>query len=134
MDITQALDQAATEVESAGQDSSGGDDAQNIGNAAGGSTQEAEGSDLGVKDVPPELVEKQKELMRAFHSKTQALAEKERALQSETAQYKQDAQALYELSKQDWFKKAVEIEKAQRNGASMEIPEEALTDKRVLQD
>lgn len=133
MDITQALDQAATEVESTAT-AAGGDSGSDI-ETTKDSTQGGSGSSsLGVDGVPAELADKEKELLRAFHTKTQALAEKERQIREESNQYKQDAQAFYELSKQNWFKQAVEAEKALRSGAPAEIPDEALTDKRVLQE
>ena len=95
---------------------------------------------LGV-EVPPELKEKEKELLRAFHSKTQALAERERTIGAEVEEYKRDAMALYDLAKQDWFKKAVETEKGRRTGKgsqAAEITEETFealkSDKRAFQD
>ena len=102
------------------------------------STQGQEGSDLGVKDLPEALQAKEKELMREFHAKTQALSEKEKALTGEAETYKGDAQAFYNLSRQEWFKQAVEAEKARRSGAATEISDEvfeaAKNDKRAFSE
>ena len=100
----------------------GGDSAEVIA-ANSGSTQGDEGNQ-NTQELPPELKEKEKELLRGFHAKTQALAEKERMLQAELNTAKQDASALYDLSKQEWFKNAVESEKARRRGQATEITAE----------
>lgn len=117
--IEGALDQAASELESASKDVGGENDGAITG-AQDSSTEGNEGKGL-VKEVPPELAAKEKELMQAFHEKTQKLAEEKRRMEQEGSAYKQDAQALYELSKQDWFKTAIEAEKARRQGRALEI-------------
>ncbi len=120
MDINDKLDQAADEVTEGG-NAAGGDDQTAI-DANEGST--AAGDSLLGADAPAELKEKEKELMRAFHAKTQALAEDRKTLVAETEQYKQDALAFYNLSKQEWFKNAVASEKKLRSGQSAEITDE----------
>ncbi len=91
-----------------------------------------------VEGLPKELEAKEKELMRAFHTKTQALAEKERTLAGEAEKYKQDATVLYDLTKQEWFKKAVELEKGRRSGAHQEMSDEDFesirSDKKAFQN
>lgn len=77
-------------------------------------------------NLPPELETKHKELLKAFHEKTQKLADDRRQLELETARYKQDAEVLYGLADKQWFKKAIEDEKARRSGASMEISDDDL--------
>lgn len=79
---------------------------------------------LEKKDLPPELQTQQKELLRAFHAKTKALADKEKDLTATAQRYEQDAKVLYDLGKQDWFKKAIETEKVRRSGAHIEVSAE----------
>lgn len=118
--VEEALDQAAADIESG---KTGGDSEQTI-EGQDHSTNTGDGKGLG-KEVPPELKEKEKELLRAFHEKTQALAEDRRKMEAETTVHKQDAQAFYDLAKQDWFKAAVEAEKSRRQGRAVEITPEA---------
>jgi hypothetical protein len=119
MDIQEGLDQAAVESAESG-NAGGGADGAAIDTTAGGSTQDGAGNH-GAELTPEQLKEKEKELLRGFHSKTQALAEKERALD----QYVKDARAFYGLSDQQWFKQAVEAEKARRAGAGPDLSDEA---------
>lgn len=129
MEIDKALDQVAGETKPG--ESGGGAAAEITGNE--GST-DGNGSDLGVKEVPPELKGKEKELLRAFHLKTQELAEERKNL----AQYEKDAKAFYGLTDQDWFKTAIEAEKARRQGRVTEISDEEFeavkNDKRAFTD
>lgn len=117
METEQVLNQAAADTPGANGVDGGAPAIQ----AADGSTP---GTDSLVAELPPELKEKEKELMRSYHEKTQALAREREALAGETTVYKQDAQALYELSKQEWFKQAVEAEKGRRSGKTMEMTPE----------
>lgn len=85
------------------EDKSGSQETGGEGTGTNGEAQ-AEGTAsnaLGV-EVPDGLKEKEKELLKAFHSKTQALADKEKSLEA----HKHDAETLYELVSQPWFKDA----------------------------
>jgi len=81
---------------------------------------------LGVEGLSPELAEKEKELTRAFHEKTQKLAEDRRTMQTELRDSKEKAQLLQQVMSQGWFKDAMAAEKARREGVGQEdiSPEE----------
>lgn len=91
-----------------------------------------------TKELPKELEETRKQLLRDYHKKTQALAEERKTLESDSQRYRQDAEALYSLSQQEWFKNAVAAEKNRRNGRSLDISDEDFEaikiDKRAFQD
>ncbi len=122
METGEALDQAADSV-SESSNAGGAGDGQAI-DANEDSTQ-GQGNDLGVKEVPPELKEKEKELVRGFHAKSQAFAEEKRVLNERLAAAERDAAAFNNLIKQDWLKEAAEKEKALRTGRATELSQEA---------
>lgn len=95
-------------------------------------------SEIGPKELPAELEATRKELLRDYHKKTQALAEERKALEADLSRYKQDAESLYALSQQDWFRAAVSAEKNRRSGKATEISDEEFesirSDKRAFQE
>ena len=78
---------------------------------------EGEGN-LGVGEVPPELKAKEKELMRAWHEKNQAAAERQRTLDEKQ-------KALDGVYNQEWFRKALADERERRAGRVSELTPEA---------
>lgn len=94
-------------------------------------------SEIGGKDLPKELEPTRRELMRDYHKKMQALADERKTIEADAGRYRQDAEALYSLSQQQWFKDAVAAEKNKRGGKA-EISDddfEAIkSDKRAFQD
>ena len=96
----------------------GGGDGSTTESAATDQTQEQESSEDTnlVKDVPEQLKAKEKELLQAFHKKTQELSQKERQLEAQSASYKRDAETMYKLADQPWFKSALEKQRSSKNG------------------
>ena len=140
-DLTQeaVADQATGETESSAQ-ASGGGQAEAIGETRSvQATQEAnaDGEQEG-NTLPPELAAKEKELMRGFHEKTQALAKRERELLADADKFKSESDTLQQLVQTEWFKKAAQAEKARRNGESQELTDEDFeavrSDKRAFND
>lgn len=76
---------------------------------------------LGPKELPPELEEARKNLLKDYHAKTQGLAKQRKDFEGEHSRlkgYEQDARALAELMGQEWFKKAMDTEKKRRAGSA----------------
>lgn len=141
-DLTQeaVADQATETVEPGSTTEPRGDQTQAIGETGSvQATQEAnaDGKQEG-STLPPELVAKEKELMRGFHEKTQALAKREKELLAEAEKFKSESDTLQQLVQTDWFKKAAQAEKDRRNGASQELTDEDFetirSDKRAFND
>ena len=126
-DLTQeaVADQATGETESSAQ-ASGGGQAEAIGETRSvQATQEAnaDGEQEG-STLPPELAAKEKELMRGFHEKTQALAKREKELMAEAESFKSESETLRQLVQTEWFQKASKAEKDRRTGVSQEMTDE----------
>lgn len=91
-------------------------------------------------DLPPELEETRKQLLRDWHAKNQKLADDKRSFESEMQTLKKDAQTLQGLFEQEWFKKALTEERARRDGKGVrtEITDEeyqaAQTDKSAFEN
>lgn len=68
-------------------------------------------------NLPPELEDTRKQLLRDYHTKTKKLAEDRLRYEQQTSGWKKEADTLQQLMKQEWFAKALESEKSRRNGA-----------------
>ena len=84
----------------------------------------AKGDNLGQDNLPPELDEQRKELLRGFHEKTQAFSEEKRTLEGKLLQAQQDSEVLAKLMQQEWFNKAATEEKARRSGVSPKMTDD----------
>lgn len=94
--------------------------------------QEGIGDDeLGSENLPPELQETRKNLLRGFHKKTQELRDKELRLESTVTDLKTKSQTLEQLMVQPWFKDAMAKERARREGRvgleDMDLSDDDLT-------
>ena len=126
--------QAAGEVESGAlnkeQTGGGLPPAGAIGDDKSAQPKGAEGSaeNVGADDLPPELEESRKALLRDYHEKTQKIAVERKQWDEERKQLKSNNDVLQRLFDEPWFKKAYESEKAARNGAALpqDISEEQL--------
>lgn len=134
-----AVDQGADSMEGG---ANGADSAeqQPIDTQEGSSVQEnanAQQQDLPV-ELQEKLKEKEKELMRGFHEKTQALAAEQKLLEARYAEAIKDQQTLHAIAGQEWFRNAAQGEKAKRSGVSSEITREQFDaikdDPRAFQD
>jgi hypothetical protein len=67
-------------------------------------------------NLPPELLEVKKSLLRDYHEKTQKLASKERELDGQLKDFKWSHELLAGLKQEPWFQKAYQDEKARREG------------------
>jgi hypothetical protein len=121
--VNEALDQAAAESQPGADSAAGSGQEQAIENAQGVQDGGDKSNTLGV-EVPPELKEKEKELVRGFHKKMQELSAKEKELEQRYGEAEKDAKTLYTIAQQEWFKKAAEEEKARRRGISMDMTAE----------
>lgn len=94
---------------------------------------QSEGQDNADQEatLPPELQEQKKNLMRDYHAKTQALAEKERDMLSRAEEGERVSKTFQKLLNQDWFKKAYADFKSGRT-APLELTAEQLQN--VTQD
>ena len=109
-----------------GQEAESGDNSATGGGAADATVDNREGQaegqeDTGAdslerKDLPPELEEVRKNLLRDYHSKTGKLAEERKLLQAKYERDAADAKALREIATEDWFKSAIDAEKKRRSG------------------
>jgi hypothetical protein len=133
-DFQAAVDKAVTETtESEAQAIGGGGEGEAIAGSqegvqdAGRESNAASESLMDKTDLPPELEDTRKSLLKDYHAKMQAFAEKERQMQAETAAFKEDSQTLRQLAQTDWFRKALEAQRAERNGngqASLDLTDE----------
>lgn len=129
-----APDKAAGEAESGAQEQTGGgqDPALDIGGDKGAQPKGTEGSaeNLGPDNLPPELEESRKALLRDYHEKTQKQAAERKQWDEEKKQLKSNSEVLQRLFEEPWFKKAYESEKATRSGAtlSQDLSEDQLQD------
>lgn len=107
------VDQTATDIES-GADATGGDAADIDENADLQSSQDDKDAQaVADANLPPEVIEAKKNLVKDYHAKTQKLAKQQRLFESENASFKQDAEFFRSLAKQPWF---VEAYDSQRKG------------------
>mgnify|MGYP001601084834 CR=1 FL=1 len=74
------------------------------------------GGEIGTENLPPELEETRKQLMRDYHEKTQKIASERAQLVRELEGHKNQSGMLQQLMQQEWFKKAMEAERARREG------------------
>jgi len=118
-------------------DAGGQEDAPREGEqTAIGETQEVQsaGADnLLEGDVPPELQEKQKELVRAFHDKTQELAKQRKDWETKLAEADNTTATFKRLLEQPWFQKAYSEWKDNRNAESKPVLNEE-TYQKILAD
>lgn len=85
------------------------------------SPEQGDNSDeLGPNNLPPELENTRKELLRDYHAKLQSSREDKLRFEAELQDKRAKAETLGNLFQQDWFKKALEDEKARRNGTFQE--------------
>ncbi len=88
--------------------------------------------------LSPELEQTKKNLIRDYHEKTQRLAEEKRQLELERAGDREAADSFRGLAQQEWFKRAIQEEKARRSGALEDLTDEDFdalrTDKRAWTD
>src|SRR3990167_835923 len=78
---------------------------------------------LDASNLPPELEETRKQLLRDYHAKTQKLSEENKKVSDDRLRFerdletfKTDSETLKRLLAQDWFNKAAEDERAKRSG------------------
>lgn len=123
-DFQAAIDQAAAEVTEPGaQDATGGgDDAAAIEGSQGDAQDAGQESSatpeslLEKTDLPPELEDTRKSLLRDYHAKLKGFSEKERQMQSELGAAKEDSATLRQLVQTDWFRSALDSYRAGKNG------------------
>ena len=73
-------------------------------------------------NLPPELEETRKQLLRDWHDKNQKLAEQKRGFEAEKESLGKEASMLKNLFAQEWFKKAMATEKSRREGRIADNP------------
>jgi len=73
-------------------------------------------ANLDSNELPPELEETRKNLKRDYHSKLQALKERELRIERELKEGEEYKRTFGQLSTQEWFKKAYDEERQRRNG------------------
>lgn len=122
-EVAESVDQTAAASESGAHEPTGGgsaaiidDKTVNTDNSAS-----ANGEPLDQEQPSPELEQTRKELLRDYHGKTQKLSTREKQLESEWGSYKKDAETLYGIMEQPWFKKAMADEKARRSGNAADL-------------
>ena len=98
----------------------GESDATELDKTVQSDTENDSGGTLESTNIPPELEETKKNLLRDYHKKTQAFSEERGKLNSEIEKFKRDAETLYDLAGRDWFKRALDEEKTRRSGSSVE--------------
>ena len=81
--------------------------------------------EIGPKNLPPELEETRKQLMRDYHNKLNKTKEDKIRFEREMEKLKGESSTLQQLLQQEWFRKAAESERARRSG---QIQELGLTD------
>ena len=84
----------------------GGGEGQAITETEGVQSEQADNTQQEANVLPPELQEKQKELMRDYHAKTQALARERETLQVELQNGKWAVETINKLMAEPWFKTA----------------------------
>lgn len=99
----------------------GGEDPGVIASDSSAQPNGSEGSaeDLGPSDLPPELEEPRKALLRDYHEKTTKLATERKQWDDERKALKNQSEILTRLMDEPWFKKAYDAEKAVRTGAAL---------------
>jgi len=121
---------SAEAAETGSVDSSGG--------VQSGAATDNPSSDIENADVPPELAETKKNLLRDYHEKMARLKDERGKYQSELDAAKKDSAVLQRLFQQEWFKKAMDSEKSRKAGAALnfELTDEQFdsvrTDKRAF--
>lgn len=105
-------------------------DANAVGDVVQAGEQTANDQNLGPQDLPEELKETRKQLLRDYHDKTQKVAARGKQLESEWSQYKRDAETLYGIVDQPWFKSAIQEERTKRSG---KMPDMELSDEQFSQ-
>lgn len=124
-DATPSEQQESVSVETPGSDSGTQSDSA------------SDSQDLG-QAVPPELEETKKNLLRDYHEKMASVKQEKEQFQSELAVARKDSATLQRLLQQEWFKQAVESEKARKAGSPLSFEltddqfEAARTDKRTF--
>lgn len=123
-DLTQGgTDQAVGATKPGGQGQTGGGDDST--GAIGGDTgtqpggQAGSAENLGPDNLPPELEETRKALLRDYHEKTQKQAGERKQWDDERKQLKGQTEVLQRLFEEPWFKKAYDAEKKARSGESL---------------
>ena len=102
------------------------------------STQNDIGNEELGKTLSPELEKTRKELLRDYHEKLSKTKEDRLRFESELNQARGNSETLTKLMQQEWFKKAMDTERARRNGSIEDLPltdedfETAKTDKRAF--
>ncbi len=88
--------------------------------------------ELETSNVPPELEETKKNLLRDYHAKTQALKDTQLRFEHDLEKYRNSDETLNKLVSQPWFKEAMQREQQKRTGGVDDInltPEEFETAK-----
>ncbi len=110
--------------------------------------QEGNGSEGGLLEsegvLPAEVEETRKQLMKDYHAKTQALAEKTRQMEAQMSGFQEKATMLDNLLKQEWFVETLEARRNGKNGQAQGLsaeelekvgisPEQAATFEKIVQ-
>lgn len=128
-----AADQGQGQAESgAPEEQTGGGETDAIGSDKGTQPEGQEGSaeDLGPENLPPELEESRKALLRDYHEKMQKMSADRKQFDTELKTHKNNSEVLQRLFDEPWFKKAYDAEKNARSGVALpqDMSEEQLQD------
>lgn len=119
------VNQDQTDSEPDSIENTGGDDAETI----DGVDSEEENTDQTTleTEVPPELEETRKSLLKDYHAKTQAIASERREIEKTLGTAQSDQATLHTLLQKPWFQKALANERVNKVGGESEITEDELS-------